>query len=107
MTDDRLESTADATLPDDQLDERPRLPYGSWPSPIGIEALLGDSVRLGEPWIDGDEIYWIESRPAEAGRSVLVRRAADGTTEDVVPAPSDVRTSVHEYGVGAYTVAGG
>lgn len=83
------------------------LPYGAWPSPIRIEDLLGDSVRLGEPWIDGDEIYWIESRPAEAGRSVLVRRAADGTTEDVTHAPFDVRTSVHEYGGGSYTVAGG
>jgi dipeptidyl aminopeptidase/acylaminoacyl peptidase len=83
------------------------LPFGAWPSPIRIEDLLGDSVRLGEPWIDGDEIYWIESRPAEAGRSVLVRRAADGTTEDVTPAPFDVRTGVHEYGGGSYTVAGG
>ena len=83
------------------------LPFGAWPSPIRIEDLLGDSVRLGEPWIDGDEIYWIEGRPAEAGRSVLVRRAADGTTEDLTPAPFDVRTRVHEYGGGSYTVAGG
>jgi len=83
------------------------LPFGAWPSPIRIEDLLGDCVRLGEPWIDGDEIYWVESRPAEAGRSVLVRRAADGTTEDVTHAPFDVRTSVHEYGGGSYTVAGG
>jgi dipeptidyl aminopeptidase/acylaminoacyl peptidase len=107
MTDDRRLSTADTTPSDDQPDERPRLPYGSWPSPIRIEDLLGDTVRLGEPWIDGDEAYWIESRPAEAGRSVLVRRGIDGTTEDVTPAPFDVRTRVHEYGGGSYTVAGG
>ncbi|HUP53938.1 MAG TPA: prolyl oligopeptidase family serine peptidase [Methylomirabilota bacterium] len=85
----------------------PRLPYGAWPSPIRIDDLLGDTVRLGEPWIDGDEIYWIEGRPAEAGRSVLVRRAADGTVADITPAPFDVRSRVHEYGGGAYTVAGG
>ena len=107
MTDDRLESTAHTALSDDQPDERPQLPYGSWPSPIRIEDLLGDTVRLGEPWIDGDEIYWIESRPAEAGRSVLVRRGVDGTTEDMTPAPFDVRSRVHEYGGGSYTVAGG
>lgn len=107
MTDDRPGSTADTTLPDDEPDERPRVPYGSWPSPIRIDDLLGDSVRLGEPWIDGDEVYWTESRPAEAGRSVLVRRAADGTTEDVLAAPFDVRTSAHEYGGGSYMVAGG
>ena len=83
------------------------LPFGAWPSPIRIDDLLGDTVRLGEPWIDGDEIYWIEGRPAEAGRSVLVRRAADGTISDLTPAPFDVRSRVHEYGGGSYTVAGG
>ena len=107
MTDDRFAPPAETESPDAELDDRPRLPYVSWPSPIRIEDLLGDSVRLGEPWIDGDEIYWIESRPAEAGRSVLVRRAADGTTEDLTHAPFDVRTGVHEYGGGSYTVAGG
>lgn len=83
------------------------LPYGEWSSPIRLDDLLGDTVRLGEPWIDGDEIYWIEGRPAEAGRSVLVRRAADGTIADLTPAPFDVRSRVHEYGGGSYTVAGG
>lgn len=107
MTEDRSAASADTTNPADQLDQRPRLPYGSWPSPLRIEDLLGDTVRLGEPWVDGDEVYWIESRPAEAGRSVLVRHAADGMTEDVTQAPFDVRTSVHEYGGGSYTVAGG
>ncbi len=107
MTDDRSGANVDETSPDEPRDDRPRVPHGSWPSPIRIEDLLGDSVRLGEPWIDGDEIYWIEGRQAESGRSVLVRRAADGTTEDLTPAPFDVRSRVHEYGGGSYTVAGG
>jgi dipeptidyl aminopeptidase/acylaminoacyl peptidase len=83
------------------------LPYGSWPSPIRIEDLVGDVVRLSDPWLDGDDVYWIEGRPAEGGRSVLVVRSSDGATRDVTPAPFDVRTRVHEYGGGAYTVAGG
>lgn len=83
------------------------LPFGSWPSSIHIEDLIADTVRLSDPWVDGDEIYWIEGRPAEAGRSVLVRRSPDGTTSDLTPPPWDVRTRVHEYGGGAYTVAGG
>jgi dipeptidyl aminopeptidase/acylaminoacyl peptidase len=83
------------------------LPYGSWPSPIRIDDLVGDMVRLSDPWIDGDDIYWIEGRPGEGGRSVLVQRAADGTTRDVTPAPFDVRSRAHEYGGGAYVVAGG
>ena len=83
------------------------LPYGSWPSPIRIDDLVGDVVRLSDPWLDGDDAYWIEGRPAEGGRSVLVTRSSDGSTHDVTPAPFDVRTRVHEYGGGAYTVAGG
>jgi dipeptidyl aminopeptidase/acylaminoacyl peptidase len=107
MTDDRAATTTEQPPSEFPPDERPRVLYGSWPSPVRIEDLLGDTVALGEPWIDGDETYWIEGRPAEAGRSVLVRRAADGTTADVTPAPFDVRTRVHEYGGGSYTVAGG
>jgi dipeptidyl aminopeptidase/acylaminoacyl peptidase len=83
------------------------LPYGSWPSPIGIDDLVGDVVRLSDPWIDGDDVYWIESRPGEAGRSVLVRHGADGSTADVTPPPFNVRTRANEYGGGAYTAAGG
>jgi dipeptidyl aminopeptidase/acylaminoacyl peptidase len=85
----------------------PEMPYGSWPSPIRIDDIVGDLVRLSDPWIDGDDVYWIESRPAEAGRSVLVRHGADGSTVDVTPPPFNVRNRVHEYGGGAYTVVGG
>jgi dipeptidyl aminopeptidase/acylaminoacyl peptidase len=83
------------------------LPYGSWPSPIRIDDLVGAVVRLSDPWIDGDDVYWIEGRPAEGGRSVLVVRSSDGATQDVTPPPFDVRSRAHEYGGGAYTVAGG
>ena len=83
------------------------LSYGSWPSPIRIDDLVGDLVRLSDPWIDGDDVYWIESRPAEGGRSVLVRHRSDGSTADLTPPPFNVRTRVHEYGGGAYTASGG
>jgi dipeptidyl aminopeptidase/acylaminoacyl peptidase len=82
-------------------------PYGTWESPVSVDDLVAETVRLSQPWIDGDDTYWVEGRPAEGGRSVLVRRTADGTTTDVTPAPFDVRSMVHEYGGGAYTVAGG
>ena len=87
--------------------ERPTLPYGSWPSPIRIEDLVGGIVRLSDPWVDGDDVYWLEGRPAEGGRTVLVTRSSDGLTRDVTPPPFDVRSRVHEYGGGAYVVAGG
>src|SRR5687768_17454465 len=102
--DDPVERLADD---DAAVDPRPQLPYGSWPSAIRIDDVVGDVVRLAEPWIDGDDVYWIEMRPSEGGRSVLVHRAPDGSTTDVTPAPFDVRSRVHEYGGGSYTVAGG
>jgi dipeptidyl aminopeptidase/acylaminoacyl peptidase len=64
-------------------------------------------VRLSAPWLEGEIVWWLESRAAEAGRVVLVRRDPDGTTEDVVPAGFNVRTSVHEYGGGAYCIQDG
>jgi len=57
--------------------------------------------------VDGDDVYWLERRPNEGGRSVLVRRRADGRHEELTPQGFNVRTRVHEYGGGAYIVAGG
>ena len=85
--------------------------YGSWSSPITSDMIVASSIGLGEIMLDGADVYWLESRPQEGGRSVLVRRAADGDTADVTPpVPADgapafnVRTRVHEYGGGAYLV---
>lgn len=84
-----------------------QLPYGSWPSPIPASRVAAQGVRFGAVSLDGDDIYWLEGRPAEGGRSVLVRRTSDGRISDVTPAPFNVRTRVHEYGGGAYVVAAG
>jgi dipeptidyl aminopeptidase/acylaminoacyl peptidase len=64
-------------------------------------------VRLGSVAVDGDDVYWLERRPNEGGRSVLVRRRADGRHEELTPQGFNVRTRVHEYGGGAYIVADG
>ena len=81
--------------------------YGSWASEITTDMLVDEAVRLSGVALDGDEVYWVEGRPAEAGRSVLVCRASDGRIEDLTPAPFSVRTRVHEYGGDAFHVAGG
>jgi dipeptidyl aminopeptidase/acylaminoacyl peptidase len=83
------------------------LPHGSWPTPITSELVVRAAARLGEVRVDGSDVWWSEGRPAEGGRSVIVRRSADGTTTDVLPAPWNARTRVHEYGGGSWTVAGG
>src|SRR5687768_5961322 len=81
-------------------------PYGSWRSPITAELVASAGVGLGSVALDGDDVYWIESRPAEGGRNVIVRRSGDGHIEDVLAAPFNARTRVHEYGGGAYAVDG-
>lgn len=79
-------------------------PYGSWRSPISSDLIVSETVPLSEIQLDGEDIYWLESRPSEGGRSVIVHRSPDGTVTDVVPQPWNVRTRVHEYGGGSYLV---
>lgn len=73
-------------------------PYGSWKSPISAEMTARDSVGLGAVQLDGDDVYWSESRPNEGGRNVIMRRSADGEAHEVNPPPYSARTRVHEYG---------
>ncbi|MGH2532206.1 MAG: prolyl oligopeptidase family serine peptidase [Thermomicrobiales bacterium] len=82
-------------------------PYGSWSSPITSELIVAGTISLVEVSLDGDDVYWIEGRPTEAGRRVIVRRTPDGRTADVIPAPFNARTRVHEYGGGVYIVVDG
>jgi dipeptidyl aminopeptidase/acylaminoacyl peptidase len=57
--------------------------------------------------IDGPDIYWVEIRPTESGRSVIVKRDAHGVVTDITPPPFNARTRVHEYGGGDYAVRDG
>jgi dipeptidyl aminopeptidase/acylaminoacyl peptidase len=82
-------------------------PYGSWTSPITSDLIASATIRLGDLAVDGDDVYWSESRPAEGGRSAIVRRTPDGQTADLIPAPFNARTRVHEYGGAAFAVAVG
>ena len=82
-------------------------PYGSWKSPITPELILSGAVRPGLITLDGEVTYWTEGRPGEGGRSVLVRCTSDGRKVDMIPPPFNVRTRVHEYGGGDYSVSNG
>ena len=77
-------------------------PYGTWRSPITGESIARGSVTLSEPFITaGGHLWWMEGRPSEGGRKVIVR---DG--EDFLPEGFSARTRAHEYGGGAYLVDG-
>lgn len=83
------------------------LPYGSWPSPISLDLVVAAGRSCGSPWLDGTDLYALESRPEDGGRVMIIRRSTDGAFTDAIPTGFNARTRVHEYGGGSYTVGGG
>lgn len=74
-------------------------PYGSWRSPITADLIARGTVTLAEPEVAAGHVWWIEGRPLENGRQVVV---CDG--RDAIPEGYSARTRVHEYGGGAYAI---
>lgn len=81
-------------------------PYGSWKSPITSEFVAAGTTPLGGAYLDGDAVYWMEGRPQENGRYVIVKQTDNGQ-EVVTPPGFNARTRVHEYGGGAVTIHNG
>lgn len=81
--------------------------YGSWPSPISAADAVASARFLSGLQLDGDQLYVLENRPSERGRAVVVHVREDGSARDVTPENFNVRTRVHEYGGGAFTIANG
>ena len=78
--------------------------FGSWASPVSSDLIVNDTVSLGQLSFDGEDIYWIEGRPSDGGRQVLVKHTPDGNTQDITPNPYSCRSLVHEYGGSSYLV---
>jgi len=89
------------------MQQKMTAPYGTWRSPVTTDMIVGKTIGLGGLTVEDGQTYWLESRPLEGGRTVLVHRAADGRETELTPAPFNVRSRVHEYGGGAYTVSAG
>lgn len=82
-------------------------PYGSWSSPFTEDKITQSSVRFGQLLTDKSDIYWLEGRPEEAGRGVIVKANEHNFTEDMIPAPYSVGSRAHEYGGGDFCVRDG
>ena len=78
--------------------------YGTWESPITPALTTDAATAVAELRLDGDDIYWLESRPAEGGRMAVVQRHPDGTRTERTPEGFNARTRVHEYGGASYSV---
>ncbi|KAJ0687176.1 putative bleomycin hydrolase [Helianthus annuus] len=90
-------------------DHKTTAPYGSWHSPITSDVVSGASKGLGGTAVDSHgRLFWLESRPTEAGRSVIVKGDKDESKEaiDVTPKEFSVRTVAQEYGGGAFSISG-
>jgi dipeptidyl aminopeptidase/acylaminoacyl peptidase len=80
--------------------------FGSWLSPLSSELLVTGGLGLSQPRLDGGDLCWLEARPAEGGRQVVMR-SRGGTLGELSPPGVNVRSRVHEYGGGDYLVARG
>ncbi len=78
-------------------------PCGAWPSPISARDVARGARRVADVAAAEDgAVCWLERRPEEGGRTVLVRRAPDGGTRSLTPDGFNVRSRVHEYGGAAF-----
>jgi dipeptidyl aminopeptidase/acylaminoacyl peptidase len=74
------------------------VPFGAWPSPVTAADVARGRLRIGFPTVIGGDVWWQEGRPEESGRVTVVHRTAGGKLVDVLPAPWNARSRVHEYG---------
>ncbi|MFP6655262.1 MAG: S9 family peptidase [Myxococcota bacterium] len=84
---------------------------GSWSSPISSSDLVRGALRLAMPRLQGDRLFWLEGRPSEGGRQVVMVGSLHPTRgldriREASPAGRHVRSHVHEYGGGDYAIWG-
>ena len=80
-------------------------PFGTWASPISAESLAKGAIGVADLRSADGRLFWLENRPDEGGRMVLMTADAGGV-RPLTPEGFNVRTRVHEYGGAAYAVVG-
>ncbi len=78
--------------------------YGSWESEISPQKIVEGGLIFSEIRTNDSNIYFLEGRPSESGRYVIVRQNPDGSTEDMFSKNYNSRNAVHEYGGGSFAV---
>ena len=67
---------------------------GAWPSPLSASLLAQAGSSLMWSQAIGDDLWWDEVRPSEAGRTLVVSRQHG----DILKSPWSAKSQVHEYG---------
>ncbi len=78
--------------------------FGSWKSPITSDLIVSQTIGISSVAINHENIFWLEKRPQEQGRSVIAGLVNQREAKNLTPSPFSVRSQIHEYGGGAYTV---
>ena len=106
MTDGGTDPDITSTSADDTVAPaaaaKPEIPYGEWPSPISAADVAASGLGLSFPAVIGGDVWWQEVRPDEGGRATVIRRATGGEQTELLPAPWNARSRVHEYGGMSY-----
>ena len=82
-------------------------PFGTWKSPLTAQLATAEYVSFSELVVEGEDLYFLELRPHEGGRTTIKIRSMEGNVYEVTSSPFNVRTKVHEYGGSSYTVKNG
>ncbi|MDA4130961.1 MAG: S9 family peptidase, partial [Thaumarchaeota archaeon] len=78
-------------------------PYGSWKSPVSAKAAAASTNSSSEITLGKDgSIYFLERRPEENGRYVVMRYKPNDEIEEFTPREFNARNRVHEYGGGSF-----
>jgi dipeptidyl aminopeptidase/acylaminoacyl peptidase len=80
-------------------------PFGTWPSVISSKIVASAAPKISCIQSYKDQLFWVESRPQESGRNVIVCQDKEGITQDLLPTPYSHASRVHEYGGMAYTLS--
>jgi dipeptidyl aminopeptidase/acylaminoacyl peptidase len=78
-------------------------PYGAWASPITAASMAEGMIGLADVRVADGKLYWLENRPAEGGRMVVMTKEG-GEARQLTPGGFNVRTRVHEYGGAPYVM---
>ena len=81
------------------------LPFGTWPSSLSAEKVASAAPKINHIQSCNDLVTWVESRPNEGGRNVIIGRSKNGLIKDLIPAPYSHYSRVHEYGGMAYALS--
>ncbi|QUC17411.1 uncharacterized protein UV8b_01652 [Ustilaginoidea virens] len=79
-------------------------PYGTWPSPISVDAVIHKTRNLTSPRVSRrtGRAYFVES--TSQGRQTIIEVTRGGSLRDVLPDEYSVQNRVYEYGGSKYDV---